>query len=90
MLDIYRKSVSISIILVNVYFLWATSIILWNKGGPMGFGAMVLPFTLSINFLLVPAFLNLKANRKNNYLTIINSIGLIWSVFWLIFSFNSN
>lgn len=81
----FRKVLSISIILINIYFLWCTFVILKDGGGPMGFGIMILPITLSINLLLIPAIMDLNKRRKGSFSTIINSFGLIWALFWLIF-----
>lgn len=81
----FRKLLSILIILINLYFLWCSLVIIMDKGGPMGFGIMLLPITLSINLLLIPAIVNIKYGKKSNFWTVINSFGLIWALFWLIF-----
>lgn len=81
----FRKSLSILIIIINLYFLWCTFVIIMDEGGPMGFGIIILPITLSINLLLIPAIININDSQKSNFLTVINSLGMIWALFWLIF-----
>lgn len=85
MIKSFRKLPATLVIFLNIYFLWCTFVIIKDEGGAMGIGLMVLPITLSINLLLLPAIIEIRYGRKNTWLTIINSLGLIWSVFWLIF-----
>jgi len=68
---------------VNLYFLWSTYTIIWGKGEG-GLGIILLPITLSINILLIPAFLNLKKNQEDKLLAPINTLGFIWCFFWLV------
>jgi len=73
------------LVLLNIYFLWCTFVIIKDAGGAMGIGLIALPITLSINLLLLPAIVEIRFRRKAIWLTIINSLGLIWSLFWLFF-----
>jgi len=67
MFELYRKVLSFSIVLANIYFLKTTYTILWGTGQG-GLGLLLLPITLSINFLLIPALLNFKkTNRQSTF-----------------------
>jgi hypothetical protein len=78
------------IILSNLVFIPLTIQIITTTGGPMGFGLLILPVTISINLLLLPAILTIvKRNESNTGFKIINLLGLTWSLFWLIIYFYS-
>jgi len=52
--------------------------------GPMEYGFLMLPVSISVNLLLVTSGLSFKKKYSNSVgLLIINSIGLIWAAFWL-------
>jgi len=77
-------TIAILLILSNIYFLPLTFVTLKEMGGAMGYGLLILPFSLSINLLLITAGLTFK-NKFNDSvgLLIINSIGFAWTLFWL-------
>lgn len=80
-LRILNKIISISIILLNIYFLPMTIKQIYLSGGPMGYGLLIIPFTLTINLFLISAFYSLKkTNEKNITLIVINSIGLVLGI----------
>ncbi|QLG45717.1 hypothetical protein [Costertonia aggregata] len=83
-MKIANKIVSILIILVNFYFVPLSFIIIEDTGGPMGYGLLVLPISIVVNFLLVTATFALKLRfNKSIGLFVFNSLGLVWSLFWL-------
>lgn len=86
-MKIANKVLSILIILINFYFLPFTIATIKNLGGPMEYGLSIISLSLSINVLLISAFLIFK-NRfsKSFLLLVINGIGLIWGLFllWLL------
>ena len=50
----------------------------------MGYGLLLLPFSLSINLLGISSALTFKRKfNKSIGLLILNSIGLVWALFWL-------
>lgn len=78
-----NKILSTLIILENIYFLYVTFVILNQSGGTWGFGFVVLPISLSINFLILTAGLSFKETfSKSLGLLIINGIGILWTTFW--------
>ena len=80
-LSVLNKIISFSIILLNLYFLPLTIKQIYLGGGPMGYGLLIIPFTLTINLFLISAFYSLKkTNEKNITLIIINFIGLILGI----------
>jgi hypothetical protein len=80
-LRILNKIISISIILLNIYFLPMTIKQIYLSGGPMGYGLLIIPFTLTINLFLISSFYSLKkTNEKNITLIVINSIGLVLGI----------
>lgn len=75
MISVANKIVAILIFLINIYFVPATFKILQTSGGPMGFGLIVLPFTIFVNLLLIGAFLVfLKRYEKSKTLLFINAV----------------
>ena len=78
-----NRILSTLIILENIYFLYFTFEILIQNGGTWGFGLLVLPISLSINFLILTAGLSFKEKfSKSLGLLIINGIGILWTTFW--------
>lgn len=83
-LEVINVAIASLIILVNVYFLYTSWQILSTDGGPMGFGYMVLPLSISINLLLIPVYYALrKKNRASLSFLWMNSLGLLWALSWL-------
>jgi hypothetical protein len=79
-----NRVLAILIILTNIYFVPLSFTIISNAGGPMGFGLLLIPILLSTNLLLITAGLSFKEKYKNSlYLLAINSLGLVWNLFWL-------
>lgn len=73
------------ITLANVYFLPVSCYILITEGGPMGFSYMLLPISLPINVLLIPALLTFKQkNRSHPGFLTFNILGVAWISFWLV------
>ncbi|MGH1363681.1 MAG: hypothetical protein ACRBF0_09000 [Calditrichia bacterium] len=72
------------IVLVNIYFLPLSLNLYTSTGGPMGIGLLLLPATLSINFLLITAFpvFNSKYHTSRGLL-FLNGFGVLWSFFWM-------
>ena len=88
-LKVYNISASIGLLLLNLYFLPLTFLTFYSGGGSWGYGLLVIPFSLPINLLIIPAFLALKKNGRSSVnLAIINSIGFIIGllIFYFIFS----
>ena len=72
------------IILTNIYFVPLNYTVIRDAGGPMGYGLLMLPVLLSTNFLLITAGLTFRDKFKNSvFLIVINSLGLLWNLFWL-------
>ncbi len=82
--------ISIGILLFNIfYFLEISFEIIKTDGGAMGFGYMILPFVIPINFLMIPALLSFnKRFADHNFIFLINLLGLLWTVYCFSF-FNS-
>jgi hypothetical protein len=77
-------TISILIFLANIYFIPFSFITLKNSGGAMGYGLLLVPFSLSINLLMISSGLTFKRKfNKSIGLLIINSVGLVWALFWL-------
>lgn len=77
-IEILNKIFAVLIILLNLYFLPFTIIQIISTGGAMGLGLLAIPFTFSINLLLISAFFALKKKYENNALIFaLNSIGSI-------------
>ncbi|MFY0483838.1 hypothetical protein ACI6PS_14665 [Flavobacterium sp. PLA-1-15] len=73
-----HKAIAILILVANIYFLYATIGIIRTAGGPMGWGYLVLPFTVSANLLIVPAVMVLQKRFEGyGFLTAINALGLL-------------
>jgi hypothetical protein len=73
------------ITLANLYFLPISCFILFTKGGPMGFSYLLLPISLPINVLLIPALLTFKKkNRSHPGFLTFNVLGVAWIAFWLV------
>jgi len=73
------------ITLANVYFLPVSCYILITEGGPMGFSYLLLPISLPINALLIPALLTFKQkNRSHPGFLTFNILGVVWIGFWLV------
>jgi len=79
--------ISVSIILFNAFhFLDITFNILKTCGGGMGFGYLLLPFILPINFLLITAFMSFNEKfADHNFIFLINLFGLLWTIFCFLF-----
>jgi hypothetical protein len=77
-IKILNKIFAVLIIFLNLYFLPFTIIQIISTGGAMGFGLLAIPFTFSINLLLISAFFALKKKYENNVsIFALNSIGSI-------------
>ena len=73
-----HKIIAIAILLVNVYFLYMTIEIIRTSGGPMGWGLLALPFTVTANLLMVPAVLSLQKRYEGSTLLLaVNAIGFL-------------
>lgn len=90
-----RKKISRSlgsiIILLNIVFYIPTTIsLLINGGGPFAYGLLLLPITIISHLLLISAILTWTNNDKNQAgFVILNSLGIIWMIFWIIAYFNT-
>ncbi len=81
-----NRIVAISVLLLNVYFVFASIFILIEDGGTMGFGYMVLPITLLINLFIIPAAIALRPRFKTNVILFcVNFTGLCISSSLLLF-----
>lgn len=77
-------TISTLVMLTNLYFLPCSFIHILKNGGPMGYGLLVLPISLSVNLLLVTSGLTFKnIYSRSIILMITNALGLIWATFWL-------
>lgn len=84
MIKTENRLASILLIFINLYFLYATAVIIYQEGGPMGFGLMVLPITFSIHLFLIPSILAFKKKfSESRVLFVILFIGLFWASYWL-------
>lgn len=85
-IKIVQRIISSLVIILNFYFIPYTIITLIGQGGPMGYGLLIVPITISINFLMLPAIASLTSRfQKSRPFLMINSLGLVWSLFWFIF-----
>ena len=83
-------SVAGLILVANAFFIIKTIEILMSGGGAMGYGLLILPITVLINLLIITAILIFKEKFKNSSrLLILNTLGLVWIIFWL-FTFLTN
>lgn len=80
-----RASVFINL-LANIYFLPATFFILIDNGGPMGFGYMILLFTIFPNIVFFFAISSVKNKNYDKYLGI-NLTGNIYLFLIFILAF---
>ena len=76
---------SIFIILANLFFGYLTFEIIRTKGGPFGFTILLLPLTISIHAFIIPSLFYLTRKKTNRDYFIVNIIGSIWILFWLVF-----
>lgn len=77
-------TISTLIILTNIYFLPFSFVTIKSTGGPFGYGLLLLPFSLSINFLLITSGFTFKTKfNQSLVLLIVNGLGLLWALFWL-------
>ncbi|SEE02160.1 hypothetical protein [Polaribacter dokdonensis] len=75
---------SIIIFILNLYYLPLTAISLYTGGGAMGFGLLVLPFSLTVNCSILTAVLSLKSRfRESKTLLIINLSSTLFALFFL-------
>lgn len=73
------------IILFNViWFFPASYEILKEKGGPMGFGLLILPMLFVLHMFLIPAIVSILSKNKTIYLFIVNIIAIILSILYKI------
>ncbi len=84
-----NKSLSVFILLMNIYFLYGTYEIIKTHGGPMGIALIALPVFLSINLFIISAiFTRSEKWQTSKSLLILNSIGTIL-IFFVIYLFTS-
>ena len=79
--DIGNKTIAISLLGLNFYFLPVSLTILINKGGTWGIGYIILPVTLIINLFIITALLSLK--KRSWFLLIANAFGLVFALVFL-------
>lgn len=61
-----------------------TVISLYTSGGAMGFGLLVLPFSLTVNCSILTAVLSLKSRfRESKTLLVINLSSTLFALFFL-------
>jgi hypothetical protein len=83
-MKITNWTISSLLILINLYFIPLSFITIRKSGGPMGYGLLILPISVSINLLLIFSGLTFKKRFNRSIgLLVINSIGLVWAAFWL-------
>ena len=76
--------ISTLLILANLYFLPLSFDIIKSTGGDFGYGLLFLPISLSINLFLITSIMTFKKNFNSSFgLLILNSHGLLWTLFWL-------
>ena len=52
-----------------------------NGGGTWGFGVLLLPVSIALNLLMVPAFMSFHKKRENSLIfQVINVLGAIWTL----------
>jgi len=77
-------TISTLVILTNIYFLPFSFVTIKSTGGAFGYGLLILPISLSVNFLLITSGLTFKTKFNSSVgLLIINGLGLLWALFWL-------
>lgn len=75
MINKRNKIIAILIILVNIYLIPVSVSIIVSNGGPAGASYWILPFSILINLLFVPAVLSFKKNFEQR-VSKINEIGI--------------
>ena len=83
---VINRVIASIIILSNIFWLHFSFKIILTEGGAMGFGYMVLPFTLFLNVLIIPSILTFwDKYKKSNFILSINILGLtlISFISWL-------
>ncbi len=89
MIKTANRIASILLILFNFYHLHITAIIIYEGGGVMGYGLMVLPLTFSIHLFLIPSILAFKKKfSESGGLFVFLFIGLFWASYlqWKFFT----
>lgn len=77
-------TISTLVILTNIYFLPFSFVTIKSTGGAFGYGLLILPISLSVNFLLITTGLTFRTKFNNSLgLLIVNGLGLLWALFWL-------
>jgi hypothetical protein len=75
---------SITIFILNLYYLPLTVISLYTSGGAMGFGLLFLPFSLIVNCSILTAVVSLKTRfRESKTLLVINLSSILFALFFL-------
>ena len=71
-----NKTISILIILINLYFIPVSLSIILANGGPAGVSYYLLPFSILINLFFVSAVLSFKNDYEKRF-SKINEIGIV-------------
>ncbi len=89
-MKLVSKICAVIIIVFNVlYFLQATFEMLLKGAGTWGFGVLILPVSIALNLLMIPAFMSFHKKRENNLIVqIINVLGAIWTLVIMYFLFS--
>jgi len=74
---------SLGIFILNIYYLPFTFKILLTSGGAMGFGLLVLPVSLFVNFGLLTAIIAFKPRfKKSRTILIVNLFVILFAFFF--------
>lgn len=78
---------SVIILISNIYFVYGTFILIEDDGGPMGFGYVVLPFSLLVNLGISSSLIVVFGKKYNNKLLFVfNSCVMMLILFMLYLS----
>ena len=79
-----NRSLAIFILIMNIYFLYASFEIIKTEGGPMGIALLALPYLFTLNLFIIPSiavFFNNHHSKKS--LLVLNIIGTIAICFFI-------
>ena len=88
-----NKLIAITNLLINLFYFFPISFdMVEKKGGPFGYGIIVLFFTIPLNLHIIPAIISLLKKYKNSksifYLNFFACITLVLSMLFFKFILN--
>jgi len=83
---VINRIIGTVMVAISLYFFYWTVLILATNGGAMGYGYLVLPFSLSVNIFIIPGYYLLKKGESKGWgLKAANLFGIAWGIMWLLF-----